>query len=93
MATQKTTHNIDDTAMARLGREYVRTGDDVGAASALRTAAWLEPTLVPAHLALADTYLRLGQPALAVQAIEAGLRSLPESAELKQKLLDIKGSR
>jgi VWFA-related protein len=73
-----------------LGWARAGAGNDVGAASAFRTAAWLEPSLVPAHLALADTYLRLGQRALAVQAIEAGLRGLPDSPELKQKLAALK---
>ena len=36
-----------------------------------------------AHLALAQTYLDLGNPALAAQALEAGLRAIPGSIELE----------
>ena len=46
--------------------------------------------MVPAHLALAETYLRLQQPALAVQALDAGLRALPDAIELKRMLETIK---
>jgi hypothetical protein len=46
--------------------------------------------MVPAHLALAETYLRLKQPALAVQALEAGLTVLPDAPELKRMLETIK---
>lgn len=73
-----------------LGWAHIGAGNDVGAASAFRSAAYLDPTLVPAHLALADTYLRLQQPALAAQALEAALARLPQSPELKQKLETIK---
>jgi hypothetical protein len=44
---------------------------------------------VSAHLALADGYLRMGQPALAVQALKAGLTALPSSPELLAKLEQI----
>ena len=54
--------------------------------SAWRRAAFLDPTIVPAHLALADAYVRLAQPALAVQAVRAGLAALPQSPELLDKL-------
>jgi VWFA-related protein len=73
-----------------LGWARVGAGDDTGAASAFRSAAFLEPGLVPAHLALAETYLRLHHPALAAQAIEAGLAKVPQSAELKQMLAKIR---
>lgn len=73
-----------------LGWAHVGANNQVGAASAFRSAVFLEPTLVPAHLALAETYLRLNQPALAAQALEAGLVSLPRSPELKRMLDSIK---
>ena len=73
-----------------LGWAHIGAGNDVGAASAFRSAAYLDPMLVPAHLALADTYLRLHQPALAAQALEAGLAKLPQSPELKKMLETIK---
>ena len=62
-----------------LGWAQVGANNQVGAASAFRSAVFLDPTLVPAHLALAETYLRLNQAALAAQALEAGLATLPQS--------------
>ena len=44
-----------------------------------RNAALLEPKMVAAHLALAETYVALGQPALARQAIDSRAGSLPQS--------------
>lgn len=73
-----------------LGWARIGAGRQIAAASAFRSAAYLDPTLVPAHLALAETYLRLNQPALAVQALEAGLAKVPQSVELKQMLAGLK---
>src|SRR5581483_138637 len=56
-----------------LGWAYYGAGETRQAISAWRRAAFLDPTIVPAHLALADAYVRLAQPALAVQAVLAGL--------------------
>lgn len=56
------------------------------ALSAWRTAAHLNPSLVSAHLALADGYLKVSEPALAVQALRAGLAALPASIELQTRL-------
>ncbi|MBZ5558867.1 MAG: VWA domain-containing protein [Acidobacteriia bacterium] len=69
-----------------LGWAFHGAGDDRQAISAWRRAAFVDPTLVSAHLALADTYLRLAQPALAVQALRAGLVALPQSVELLDRL-------
>jgi hypothetical protein len=41
---------------------------------------------VSAHLALADLYVQLSQPALAVQALRAGLAAMPRSPELLDRL-------
>lgn len=62
----------------------------VAAVSAFRNAALLDPSMIPAHLALADTYLEMKQPALAIQALEAGLASRPNATELKRLLEMIK---
>ena len=59
------------------------------AISAWRAAAANDPKMVPAHLALADAYLRLSEPALAAQAVRAGLAALPDSPELLAKLAEI----
>jgi tetratricopeptide (TPR) repeat protein len=69
-----------------LGWAQDGAGNSRGAISAWRSAAHLDPTLVSAHLALADGYLKLSQPALAVQALRAGLAALPASPELQSRL-------
>ena len=61
-------------------------GNLVGGVSAFRNAALLDPSMISAHLALADTYMELKQPALAIQALESGLRSQPNAVELKRML-------
>jgi hypothetical protein len=45
--------------------------------------------MVSAHLALADGYLKLSQPALAIQVLKAGLVALPSSIELQARLQQI----
>jgi hypothetical protein len=72
-----------------LGWAFHGAGDDRQAISAWRRAAFVDPTLVSAHLALADAYVRLAQPALAVQALRAGLVALPQSVELLDRLARI----
>jgi hypothetical protein len=69
-----------------LGWSYHGAGDDRQAISAWRRAAFIDPTLVSAHLALADAYVRLSQPSLAIQALRAGLNTLPQSPELLDRL-------
>ncbi|MGH9408783.1 MAG: VWA domain-containing protein [Vicinamibacterales bacterium] len=72
-----------------LGWAYESQGDHRDAISAWRAAAADNPKMIPAHLALADAYLRLGQPALAVQVLNAGLTAVPQSIELKNKLAQV----
>jgi VWFA-related protein len=69
-----------------LGWAHDGAGNSKGAISGWRVAAHLDPTLVSAHLALADGYLKLSQPALAVQALRAGLAALPSSPEIQSRL-------
>ena len=73
-----------------LGWARRASGDIPGAIGAFRNAAHIEPAMVPAHLALASTYRTLGQSALAVQALESGLRQLPGSPELQAMLADLR---
>lgn len=77
-----------DTAFV-LGWAWQGAGDSRRAIGAWRAAAAIDPHLVPAHLALADAYLHLSQPALAVQALRAGLTALPDSVELQNRLAQI----
>jgi tetratricopeptide (TPR) repeat protein len=72
-----------------LGWAYEGAGDRRQAIGAWRAAAVADPTLLPAHLALADAYIRISEPALAAQVLRAGLSVLPESVELKNKLRQI----
>jgi VWFA-related protein len=76
-----------------LGWSYHGAGDDRQAISAWRRAAYEDPTIVPAHLALADMYLRLSQPGLAAQALRAGLTALPQSPELLDRLSRLESRR
>jgi VWFA-related protein len=69
-----------------LGWAHEGAGNSREAVSAWRTAVHLDPTLVSAHIALADAYLRLNEPALARQALRAGLTALPNSVEIKERL-------
>jgi VWFA-related protein len=79
---------IKEDALAAffLGWAFHGAGDDRQAISAWRRAAFLDPSIVPAHLALADMYLELSQPALAIQALRAGLAAQPDSPELRDRL-------
>ena len=76
----------DAAAAFLLGWAYHGAGDDRQAISAWRRSAYLDPTFVPAHLALVDLFNRLSQPALALQAVRAGLAVLPDSPELLERL-------
>jgi VWFA-related protein len=69
-----------------LGWAHDGAGDPRAAISSWRVAAHLDPTLVSAHLALADGYLKISERALAVQALRAGLSALPDSPELQSRL-------
>ena len=84
------TADTDPARQARtgffLGWAYAFQGDDRQAASAWRRAVFLDAGLVPAHLALADAYVRLSQPALAAQVLQAALTALPDSPELRERL-------
>jgi VWFA-related protein len=72
-----------------LGWAYEAAGDHRHAIGSWRAAATIDPKLLPAHLALAEAYLRIAEPALAAQAVRAGLAALPDSPELQAKLAQI----
>lgn len=72
-----------------LGWAHEAAGDRRQAIGAWRAAATIDPQLVPAHLAVADGYLRMSEPALARQALRAGLAARPDSLELQTKLAEI----
>ena len=73
-----------------LGWARVGAGDQTGAISAFRSAVYLDPMLVPGYLATAEAYLRLGERALAAQALEAGLSKIPNSPELSSMLATVR---
>jgi Tfp pilus assembly protein PilF len=76
-----------------LGWAHEGAGAHRDAIGAWRAAATIDPKMIPAHLALADAYLRVGEPALAAQAVRAGLAALPDSPELLAKLAEIEQKR
>lgn len=69
-----------------LGWSQRGAGNMTAAVSAFRNAALADPASIPAHLAIADTYLAMNAPALAVQALEAGLAKVPNAIELTRLL-------
>jgi tetratricopeptide (TPR) repeat protein len=69
-----------------LGWAYEGAGDHTHAIGSWRAAATIDPKLLPAHLALAEAYIRISEPALAAQALRAGLAALPDSPELQARL-------
>jgi VWFA-related protein len=73
-----------------LGWSHAAAGDDRAAITAWRAATLGDATLVPSYLALVDAYLRLGQPELARQVIDSGLRVMPASPELLDRLTRLK---
>ena len=83
---------LDQTSAATafvLGWAYEQAGHRREAIGAWRAAATINPAMVPAHLALADAYLRMSERALAEQAIRAGLTAVPGSPELQARLSQI----
>jgi VWFA-related protein len=81
-----------DPALAfLLGWALAAGGDDRAAITAWRSAIVSDVTHVPSYLALVDVYSRLGHPELALQVVRSGLRSLPESPELLDRLARLEG--
>jgi VWFA-related protein len=74
-----------------LGWAYEEAGRRREAIGAWRAAATIDPTMLPAHLALADGYMRMSERGLAEQAVRAGLTAMPGSPELQAKLAQIQG--
>ncbi len=80
----------DNAALAFvLGWAYEGAGDRRHAIGSWRAATTIDPKFLPAHLALAEAYLDIAEPALAAQAVKAGLAALPDSPELQSKLAQI----
>jgi tetratricopeptide (TPR) repeat protein len=81
-----------DPALAfLLGWALAAGGDDRAAITAWRSAIVSDVTHVPSYLALVDVYSRLGHPELALQVVRSGLRALPESPELLDRLARLEG--
>jgi len=76
-----------------LGWAQAGAGDERAAIGAWRAAIVADAALVPAYLALIDGYLRLGQPSLAMQVAQSGVRAVPDSVELRDRLLRLGGRR
>lgn len=69
-----------------LGWVHALAGRQDEAVTAWRNAVLQDRRLVPAYLALAEAYVRLGHPELAEQAVKEGLRANPDSPELAARL-------
>jgi VWFA-related protein len=70
-----------------LGWAHAGSGDERSAVSAWRAAIVADAAMVPAYLALIDAYLRLGQPDLALSVARTGQLALPNSVELRDRVL------
>jgi Flp pilus assembly protein TadD len=79
----------DPALMFLLGWSHAAAGDDRAAITAWRSGVLLNPTIIPPYLALADAYVRLGQPMLARQIVESGLKVVPGSPELSDRLAQL----
>jgi hypothetical protein len=81
-----------DAALAFvLGWAHSAAGDDPAAVTAWRNAIVGDAAHVPSYLALIDTYAKLGHPELALQVVHSGLRTLPDSPELLDRLARLGG--
>lgn len=72
-----------------LGWVYANSAKDPQAITAWRNAIVIDPTTVSAYLALADRYVRMGHPELAIQVLKDGVRLVPASPELRNKLAEV----
>jgi tetratricopeptide (TPR) repeat protein len=72
-----------------LGWVYANSARDTQAITSWRNAILIDPLMVPAYLAAADRYVLLGHPELARQVVNDGIRLVPTSAELKNKLAEV----
>jgi VWFA-related protein len=86
------TTGADDPALAFiLGWAHAAVGDDRAAVTDWRNAVLGDAAQVPPYLALVDAYVRLGHPDLALQVVKSGLRALPSSPELLDRLARLEG--
>jgi tetratricopeptide (TPR) repeat protein len=74
-----------------LGWVQAYRGRDLDAITAWRNAILHDPKLVPAYLALADSYAGRAQQALAAEVLRRGLAEVPGSFELEKRLRQLEG--
>jgi tetratricopeptide (TPR) repeat protein len=72
-----------------IGRIHLRAGRPQDAVNALKISIWSEDS-APAHVALADAYLRLQNTGAARSELERALALDPNSADAKRMLAEIK---
>jgi len=72
-----------------IGRIHLRAGRPQDAVNALKISIWSEDT-APAHVALAEAYLKLQNGAAARTELERALALDPNSAAAKRMLADMK---
>lgn len=83
--------SVDPALTFILGWAHAAGGDDRAAITAWRSAIVGDATHVPSYLALVDVYSKLGHPELALQVVRSGLRALPDSPELLDRLARLEG--
>ncbi len=72
-----------------IGRIHLRAGRPLEAVNALKISIWSEDT-APAHVVLAEAYLKLGNTAGARAELERALVLDPNSADAKRMLAELK---
>jgi len=72
-----------------VGRIHLRAGRPQEAVNALKISIWSEDT-APAHVALAEAYLKVQNPAAARTELERALALDPKSADAKRMLAELK---
>lgn len=72
-----------------MGRIHLRAGRPQDAINALKISIWSEDT-APAHVALAEAYLKLQNAAAARTELDRALALDPKSADAKRMLAEMK---
>ena len=65
-----------------LGKALLQTGDAPNAAISFEEAIALWPTMIPAHLSLAEAHLQQRDVTAAITGLEAAVQALPEAADV-----------
>ncbi len=88
---QESPNKLD--ALMVKGRLRLLDGDGLNAIGAFRTVTAEKPEFIPAHIQLSQAHLVNGEPALALDTLQQGLKVNPQSTELRLALAHMYASR